>query len=104
MNLHLKSIKELRALLDGGDITAQDANRHLSEYRTSQCNQMHDWLSQNATKYGYNYVFTPSSGGVTKMFDIEKEEVEEDTSGEIMLDGEFISGDNWMIKDDNSDD
>ena len=24
MNLHLKSIKELRGLLDGGDITAQE--------------------------------------------------------------------------------
>lgn len=28
MNLHLKSIKELRALLDGGDITAQELTRY----------------------------------------------------------------------------
>ena len=86
-----------------GDISVPEANKQMQEYRTSLCNQMHDWLSQNSAKYGYNYVYTPSTGGVGKIFDIEKEEVEEETSGEIMLDGEFISGDNWMIRDDDSD-
>lgn len=95
--------KMMRSKAMRGDISAADANRHLAEHRNKLCNEMHDWLVQNADKYTYNYVFTPSSGGVTKMFDIEKEEVEE-TTGEIVLDGEFISGDNWMIKDTDSDD
>ena len=85
-----------------GEISVDDANRHLANFRNKECEMMHNWLMQNAAQYTYNYVFTPSSGGVTKMFDIEKEEVEE-TTGEIMLDGEFISGDNWMIKDSDSD-
>ena len=81
------------------EMSVDDANRHLSDYRTAQSNMLHDWLTQNAATYGFNYVFTPS-GGVEKMADIEKEEVEE-TTGEEMLDGEFLSGDNWMIKDSN---
>lgn len=88
---------DLKSKAMRGDISVPEANRQMQEYRTGLCNDMHDWLSQNSAKYGYNYVFTPSNGGVTKMFDIEKEEVEEETSGELMLDGEFISGDNWMI-------
>lgn len=99
VNRKLRSeYKAMRSKVLSGEISADDANRHLAEHRTSQCNKMHDWLSRNASTYGFNYVFTPSTGGVTKMFDIEKEEVEE-TTGEDMLDGEFISGDNWMIKD-----
>ena len=86
-----------------GEVTVAEANKQLAELRNKECNQMHDWLAKHASAYGFNYVFAPSSGGVTKMFDIEKEDVEE-TTGEIMLDGEFISGDNWMIKDDGSDD
>lgn len=88
---------DLKSKAMRGDISVPEANRQMQEYRTGLCNDMHDWLSQNSAKYGYNYVFTPSNGGVTKMFDIEKEEVEEETSGELMLDGEFISGDNWLI-------
>lgn len=80
------------------EISVEDANKHLAEHRTAQCNSLHDWLSQNAASYGYNYVFEPSSGGVGKMFEIEKEDVEE-TAGELVLDGEFMNGDNWMIKD-----
>lgn len=91
--------KMMRSKAMRGDISAADANRHLAEHRNKLCNEMHNWLVENAPKYNYNYVFTPSSGGVTKMFDIEKEEEVEETTGEIMLDGEFISGDNWMIKD-----
>jgi len=100
-NRSIKSeYKKMRSKVLSGDMSADDANRQLAEHRTAQCNQMHDWLSQNASKYGFNYVFTPSTGGVTKMFDIEKEEEEVlETTGEDMLDGEFMSGDNWMIKD-----
>lgn len=91
---------KMRSKVLSGDMSADDANRQLAEHRNKLCNEMHDWLSQNASKYGFNYVFTPSTGGVTKMFDIEKEEDEVlETTGEDMLDGEFISGDNWMIKD-----
>lgn len=86
-----------------GDISVEDANRHLANVRNKECERMHNWLIQNAESYTYNYVFTPSAGGVTKMFDIEKEEAEE-TTGEIMLDGELISGDNWMIKPGDSED
>ena len=97
----LKSeFKKMKQKVWDGEMSSEDANRHLSEHRTTQCNQLHDWLSQNAATYGYNYVFTPA-GGVTKMFDIEKEETA-DSTGEQELDGEFYSGDNWMIKDDNS--
>ena len=81
-----------------GETTLDDANKQLSDYRTSLCNEQHEWLVQNASKYGYNYVFEPSSGGVGKMFDeIEKEEAE-DTTGEIVLDGDFLNGDSWMLK------
>ena len=94
----LKSeFKSMQKKVWDGEVSMDDANRHLAEFRTNQCNALHDWLSQNAASYSYNYVFTPS-GGVEKMADIEKEEVEE-TDGEFMLDGEFINGDNWMIKD-----
>ena len=98
----LKSeFKTMQKKVWDGEISSEDANRHLAEYRTSQCNGLHDWLTQNSASYGYNYVFEPS-GGVGKMFDVEKE-VDEETTGEEMLDGEFISGDNWMIKDTKSD-
>lgn len=81
-----------------GLVTVEDANRHLAEYRNSECNRMHDWLVQNAAKYTYNYVFEPS-GGVGKMYDIEKEDAD-DTTGEYVLDGELYSGDDWMITGD----
>lgn len=94
----LKSeFKKMQDKVWSGEVSMDEANKHLAEYRTAQANGLHDWLSQNAASYGYNYVFTPA-GGVTKMFDIEKEEAEE-TTGEEMLDGEFYNGDNWMIKD-----
>ena len=98
--------KLMKAKVNGGAISVENANRHLANHRNKECERMHNWLIQNAGKYNYNYVFTPSTGGVKKMYDIEKEiekdEVEE--SGEIMLDGELISGDNWMIKPDELDD
>ena len=94
----------MQAKFNNGAISIEDANRHLANHRNKECERMHNWLIQNAGKYNYNYVFTPSNGGVEKMYDeIEKEDVEE-TAGEIMLDGELISGDNWMIKPGNSDD
>ena len=84
-----------------GEISVDAANQQLSEYRTSLCNQQHDWLVNNAQSYGFNYVFTPSEGGVGKMADevTKATEEPEDTSGDIMLDGEFINGDSWMIKE-----
>lgn len=85
-----------------GLVTVEDANRHLAEHRNKLCNEMHDWLVQNAPKYTYNYVFEPA-GGVGKMYDIEKEDAEQ-TAGEYALDGELYSGDDWMIKDGVSDD
>ena len=89
--------KSLKAKVARGETSVDDANKQLSEKRTSLCNEQHDWLVQNAEKYGFNYVFEPSSGGVSKMFDDIEKEDPEDTSGEIVLDGEFMSGDNWMI-------
>ena len=85
-----------------GETSVDEANKQLSEYRTSLCNDQHNWLVQNASRYGYNYVFTPSEGGVSKMADVvtkAKDEPEE-TSGDIMLDGEFINGDGWKIRAD----
>ena len=94
----------MQAKVNNGAISVEDANRHLANHRNKECDRMHNWLIQNAAKYNYNYVFTPSNGGVEKMYDeIEKEDVEE-TAGEIMLDGELISGDNWMIKPEDLDD
>ena len=88
-----------------GEISVDDANTQLSDYRTSLCNEQHEWLVQNAAKYGFNYVFEPSSGGVGKMFDgVEKAKEEaEKTSGEIVLDDEFMSGENWMIGGEDAD-
>lgn len=95
----------MQAKVNNGAISVEDANRHLANHRNKECDRMHNWLIQNAGKYNYNYVFTPSTGGVKKMHDIvkkiEKDEVEE--TSELMLDGELISGDNWMIKPDDSD-
>lgn len=99
--------KLMKAKVKGGELTVEDANRHLANHRNKECERMHNWLIQNAGTYNYNYVFTPSAGGVTKMFEIEKDNEKEDveeTTGELMLDGELISGDNWMIKDDDSED
>lgn len=97
--------KSLKAKVARGETSVDDANKQLSEKRTSLCNEQHDWLVQNAAKYGFNYVFEPSSGGVGKMFDgVKKAEEEvEETSGEIVLDGEFMSGDNWMIGSEDAD-
>lgn len=95
--------KKLKTKVVNGEMSVDAANKQIAEYRNSQCNELHNWLTQNAASYGYSYVFEPSSGGVTKMFDVEKENVEE-TTGEFMLDGEFMSGDNWMIQDTDSDD
>lgn len=96
---NLKSeYKKLKTKVVNKEMSADAANKQIAEYRNSQCNSLHTWLTQNAASYGYNYVFVPSSGGIGKMFEIEKEEVEE-TTGEFMLDGDFMSGDNWMIKD-----
>ena len=99
--------KLMRAKVNGGAMTVEDANRHLANHRNKECDRMHEWLIQNAGKYNFNYVFTPSAGGVTKMFEIEKDSENEEvveTAGEIMLDGELISGDNWMIKPEDLDD
>lgn len=86
-----------------GETSADSANKELTDYRTSLVNEQHDWLVKNAAKYGYNYVFEPSSGGVGKMFDgITKKEETEDPTGTIVLDGEFLNGDNWMIKGEES--
>lgn len=94
-----------------GETSATDANKQLTDYRTSLCNDQHEWLVQNAPKYGYNYVFEPSSGGVGKMFrgvsqmfkGLTKKEETADPTGEIVLDGEFMNGDNWMIGGEESD-
>ena len=95
--------KSLTSKVAQGKTSVSDANKQLSDYRTSLCNEQHEWLVQNAAKYGFNYVFVPS-GGVGKMFDeIEKEEAEE-TTGAVVLDGEFMNGDNWMIGGGESDD
>ena len=81
-----------------GEVKVDDANRQLTDKRTSLCNEQHEWLTQNAEKYGFNYVFTPSGANGVGKSDIPKENETEDTSGEVILDGEFMSGDNWMIK------
>ena len=95
---NLKSeFSKLQDKVWSGEVSTDDANRQLSEYRTSLSNKMHDWLSQNAASYGFNYVFEPSSGGVGKMFEEEVVEKEE-SAGDFVLDGEFMNGDNWMIK------
>lgn len=88
-----------------GEMTVDAANQQLSEYRTGLCNQQHDWLVQNAPKYGYNYVFTPSEGGVSKMADdiTKAKEEPEEAADDIMLDGEFMNGDAWMIKEGSTD-
>jgi hypothetical protein len=88
-----------------GDLSVDDANKELSDYRTKLCNEQHDWLVKNAAQYGYNYVFEPSSGGVGKMFDdVDKAKEEaEDTTGETVLDGDFMSGDGWMIGSEDAD-
>lgn len=88
-----------------GDLSVDDANKELSDYRTKLCNEQHDWLVKNAAQYGFNYVFEPSSGGVGKMFDdIDKAKEEaEDTTGETVLDGDFMSGDSWMIGSEDAD-
>ena len=88
-----------------GETSVNDANQQLADYRTGLCNQQHEWLVQNAPKYGYNYVFTPSEGGVSKMADdiTKATEEPEETTGDVMLDGEFINGDGWMIKEGSAD-
>lgn len=96
---NLKSeFKKMQDKVWSGEISMDEANKHLAENRTAQANKLHDWLSQNAASYGFNYVFEPSSGGVGKMFEEEVVEKEE-TASDFVLDGEFINGDNWMIKD-----
>lgn len=85
-----------------GEITPQEANKQLSDYRTKLCNQQHEYLKKIATDNGFRYVYEPSTKGVAKMFSelLQKadEQEQEPKEGEIVLDGEFISGDNWMIK------
>ena len=96
-----KEYKSMKSKVERGELKVDDANKQLSEHRTTLCNDQHDWLTQNADKYGFNYVFTPSgaSTGVGKADNSNPKETEpDDTSGEVVLDGEFMNGDNWMIK------
>lgn len=88
-----------------GELSVDDANRQLSDYRTTLVNEQHKWLVDNAAQYGFNYVFEPA-GGVGKMYDeVEKAQEEtDDATDEIVLDGEFLNGDAWMIKIDEIDD
>ena len=85
-----------------GELSVDDANKQLREKRTALCNEQHEFLKNNAEKYGYRYSFEPNTGGVAKMFlDVLKEykdDNEQVDSDTISLDGEFINGDNWMIK------
>ena len=94
-----KEYNSMKSKVARGEVKVDDANKQLSERRTTLCNDQHDWLTQNAEKYGFNYVFTPSgaSTGVGKADNSTPNEPE-DTSGEVVLDGEFMNGDNWMIK------
>lgn len=85
-----------------GETSVNDANKQLSDYRTSLCNEQHEWLVQNAAQYGFNYVFEPS-GGVGKMLDEITKEDSEETTDDVILDGEFLNGDSWMIGDEESD-
>lgn len=94
-----KEYKTMKSKVARGEVKVDDANQHLTDKRTSLCNDQHEWLTQNASKYGFNYVFEPS-GSVGKAYDgVEKakEEESEDTTGEIILDGEFMNGDNWKL-------
>ena len=96
-----KEYNSMKSKVARGEVKVDDANKQLSERRTTLCNDQHDWLTQNAEKYGFNYVFTPSgaSTGVGKADNSNPKETEpDDTSGEVVLDGEFMNGDNWMIK------
>lgn len=93
----------LKSKVMRGEITPDEANSTLSDKRTKLCNEQHEYLKKVATSYGFRYVYEPSTGGVSKMFSEilkakDEEEQNENPSGEITLDGEFMSGDNWMIK------
>ncbi len=94
-----KEYNSMKSKVARGDVKVDDANKQLTEKRTSLCNDQHEWLTQNAAKYGFNYVFEPSSS-VGKAYDgvqKAKEEEIEDATGEIVLDGEFMNGDNWKL-------
>ncbi len=47
MNLHLKSIKELRGLLDGGDITAQELTQYYLDRIEKLDEQIHAYITVN---------------------------------------------------------
>lgn len=85
-----------------GEITPEEANKQLSNIRTSLCNKQHEYLKKLAKDNGFIYVYEPAKtkGGVAKMFNelIDNITKASDTSAEVVLDGEFMSGDNWMIK------
>ena len=96
-----KEYNSMKTKVARGETSVDAANKQLTDTRTSLLNDQHEWLTQNASKYGYNYVFEPSSGKVGKadkdILKAKDEEIEEQ-DGEIVLDGEFVNGDNWMIK------
>lgn len=82
-----------------GEITTDEANKQLSDIRTSLCNKQHEYLKKLAKANGFIYVYEPSKN-VAKSFNqlFDKEIIKADSSQEIVLDGEFMSGDNWMFK------
>lgn len=102
--------REMRTAYNGmkskvmrGELTPDEANKQLQEKRTALCNEQHEYLKKVATSYGFRYIYEPSTtGGVAKMFSelVQKADEKPDTSSsdDIVLDGEFISGDNWKIK------
>lgn len=96
--------RSMKSKVMRNELTAEEANKQLSDKRTSLCNEQHEYLKKIATSYGFRYVYEPNTGGVKKMFSellekaVEETNQNETDSKETVLDGEFLSGDNWMIK------
>lgn len=93
--------KKIKSKFMRGEISADSANEQLGDKRTQICNEHHEYIKRVAESYGYRYYYEPN-GGVTKMYktfyDLVKADEPEESSGDIVLDDDMFTGDNWKEK------
>ena len=62
--------------LTSGNVTTDEANSRLDNYRNELCKQNHEYLQKIATSYGFKYVYEPSDKGIENRDIFNKEQKE----------------------------
>lgn len=93
--------RDLKNQVMSGKMSADAANKQLNDKRTQVCNEHHEYIKRVAESYGYRYYYEPTRS-VTKMYmtfnDLMKSNEPDDSSGDIVLDDDIFTGENWKEK------